>query len=108
MIEALNEEVEKGTLSLEEAQEKVKVAILGEKDSDGVRSVNENLDLGENGYIFILNQDGEQIAHPYTEGTNVWDEEDDNGVKFAQEMIHIGNSGGGLAYYDWPLPNNEN
>src|SRR5690625_1738980 len=23
-------------------------------------------------------------------------------------MINTGNSGGGLAYYDWPLPNNEN
>src|SRR5690625_579838 len=108
MIEALNEEVEKGTLSLEEAQEKVKIAVLGEKDADGNRPVNANLDLGENGYIFILDQDGEQVAHPNTEGTNVWDVEDDNGVKFGQEMINIGNSGGGLTYYDWPLPNTEN
>src|SRR5690625_7758794 len=94
MIEALHEEVEKGSLSLEEAQEKVKVAVLGEQDADGNRPGNENLDLGDNGYIFILDQNGNQMAHPNIEGTNVWDEEDENGVKFAQEMINTGNSGG--------------
>lgn len=107
MIEALNDEVEKGSLSLEEAQEKVKVAVLGEKDEDGTRPVNPNLNLGENGYIFVLDQNGIQIAHPNIEGTDVWDEEDAVGEKFVQEMIKVGNEGGGLYYYDWALPNDE-
>lgn len=107
MIETLNKEVEKGNISLEEAQEEVKVAILGEKGSDGTRPVNENLNLGENGYIFILDQNGNQLAHPNIEGQNVWEEKDDRGVKFTQEMIQTGNSGGGFTYYDWPLPNND-
>lgn len=108
MISVLNEEVEKGTISLEEAQEKVKIAILGEMDNEGVRPINTNYDLGENGYIFVLDQSGTQLAHPNLEGENVWDEEDNNGVKFTQEMIHTGNSEGGLTYYEWVSPDNEN
>src|SRR5690625_4271799 len=72
MISTLHEEVEKGTLSLEEAQEKVKIAILGEKDENGNRPVHSNIDLGENGYIFILDQEGNLLAHPNSEGENLW------------------------------------
>src|SRR5690625_2457462 len=35
-IESLNDEVEKGHLTLEEAQEKVKEAVLGKKDEDEI------------------------------------------------------------------------
>lgn len=108
MIESLNEEVDKGTITLEEAQEKVKVAILGEKDAQGHRPINEDFDLGENGYLFILEDDGLMVGHPELEGTNMWDEEDLNGVKFIQEMIAAGNNGGDFTYYDFPLPNDEN
>ena len=48
MIDLLNEEVKKGTLTLDEAQEKVKIAILG-----------------ENGYLFIVDENGQMAAHPY-------------------------------------------
>lgn len=108
MIESLNDEVEKGTITLEEAQEKVKIAILGEKDGQGHRPINEDFDLGENGYLFILEDDGLMVGHPELEGTNMWDEEDPNGVKFIQEMIAAGNNGGDFTYYDFPLPNDEN
>ncbi|WP_163969588.1 methyl-accepting chemotaxis protein [Oceanobacillus halotolerans] len=108
LIDTMNEEVEKGNLSLEEAQEKVKVAILGEMNEDGTRPINPNIDLGENGYLFVLDQEGNQIVHPHTEGQNIWDAEDENGSKFAQEMIEVGNNGGDFIEYDWPLPDNEN
>lgn len=108
MIEALNEEVEKGTISLDEAQEKVKVAILGEKDLEGNRPINENIDLGENGYMIIYAQDGTIVAHPTLEGKNAWDDEDQNGVKFVQELIEKANNGGGFTYYEWPMLDNEN
>lgn len=107
MIEVLNEEVDKGNLSLEDAQEQLKTAILGEKKEDGTRSINGNIDLGENGYIFILDQEGNQVADPYEEGINVWDKEDKSGKKFVQEIIETGNSGGGLTYYDWSLPDSD-
>lgn len=107
MIEILNKEVDKGKLTLKEAQEYVKVAILGEKDFEGVRPVNPNIDIGENGYIFIVDEDGYMIGHPNLEDRNMWEQEDSNGVKFIQEMIHTGSNGGGFTYYDWPLPNEE-
>ncbi|WP_155592927.1 methyl-accepting chemotaxis protein [Lysinibacillus cavernae] len=105
MIEQFNQQVEAGNLSLEEAQEKVKIAILGEKDSEGKRPINKNIKLGDNGYIFVVDQKGNSIAHPNIEGTNVWDEQDDNGVKYMQEMIAKGNEGGGFVSYAWELPN---
>lgn len=108
MIEALNAEVEMGKLSLDEAQERVKILVLGEKQADGTRPINTNIDLGENGYIFILDDEGNQIAHPKLEGQNSWDSEDPNGIKSTQEIIKQAQNGGGLTYFDWPLPGNEN
>ncbi|MFD1360420.1 methyl-accepting chemotaxis protein [Lentibacillus salinarum] len=108
MINALNEEVEEGNLSLEKAQEQVKVSILGEKNDDGTRPINENIDLGENGYMIVYDQEGTEVAHPTLEGENLWNEEDSNGNKFVQETIETGNNGGGYVYYDWPLPDKEN
>src|SRR5699024_1093230 len=108
MIETLNEEVEKGNLPLDEAQEKVKVAILGEKQSDGTRPINSNINVGENGYIFVVDNNGKDIAHPFTEGGDGWEDEDSTGFKLTQDVIKKGNSGGGYTYYDWPFLDNEN
>ena len=107
MIEQLNQEVQAGKIPLTEAQEKVKVLILGEKDAEGKRPINKNIKLGENGYIFIVDQEGKSIAHPSIEGSNVWEEQDSNGVKYIQDAIKVGNSGGGFVTYDWKMPNSE-
>lgn len=106
MINMLDAEVQKGNMTLEEAQEQVKTALIGEKQSDGSRSITEEIDLGENGYIFILDENGVFMGHPFSEGKNEWDAEDTNGVKFIQEMIQAGRAGG-FTHYDWPLPNDE-
>ncbi|MEI3605136.1 methyl-accepting chemotaxis protein [Pseudogracilibacillus sp. SE30717A] len=108
MIEALNEEVEKGTLPLEDAQEKVKVAVLGEQNSEGHRPINERINLGENGYIFILDDEGNVITHPTIEGQNTWDSTDPNGIKATQENIKMANEGGGYTYFSWAMPDDEN
>src|SRR5690625_1911185 len=107
MIDALDEEVEKGNLTLEEAQEKVKVAVLGEMNSEGHRPINKDIDLGENGYIFILDDKGNVLAHPTIEGDNTWDATDPNGVKSTQLNIKTANEGGGFTYFSWPLPDDE-
>lgn len=107
MINGLAEYVEEGELSLEDAQEKVKEAVLGVKGADGTRPINENFDLGEHGYIFIVDEKGTLIAHPSSEGENLWENEDSNGVKFIQDIIKTGQSGGGFVYYDYPFIGNE-
>lgn len=106
LAKALNEEVEKGSITLEEAQEKVKVSILGEKNAKGIRPINQELNLGENGYMFILDQEGNEIAHPNIEGKNIWDNADTNGVKYAQDIVNVGKEGG-FTYYEFPLPNDQ-
>lgn len=108
LINILNKDVEEGKISLEEAQEKVKVYMLGEKSADGTRPINQKIDLGENGYMFAYDQEGTEIAHPSLEGENVWELEDSNGVKFNQEIIKKGNNGGGFTFYDWALPTDKN
>ncbi len=108
MIEVLNEEVQKGNMTLSEAQEKVKVSILGEMNEDGKRPITSNLNLGENGYILIVDQQGTTVAHPSIEGSNNWDLEDSNGLKYIQEMIRVGSEGGGFVDYDYPLNGDEN
>jgi len=106
-IEAFNSEVDKGNISLEDAQEKVKEIILGKKNGDGTRPINASIDLGENGYMIVYSQDGTRIAHPSKEGENAWDSEDENGIKFAQEMINVANNGGGFTFYNSALPNDK-
>lgn len=108
IIGVLNESVENGDISLEEAQEKVKVTILGDLSSDGTRPINPNINLGKNGYMFVLDSEGLEIAHPTLEGQNLWESEDSNGVKFVQDIVKAGNDGGGFVYYQWPHPTDEN
>lgn len=105
MIDSLQKEVDKGTLSLEDAQERVKIHILGEK-TDGKRPINKKLDIGKNGYFFILDKEGTLLAHPSLEGENLWDKADVDGFLFVRDMIEKGDAGGGLTYYQWGLPDN--
>lgn len=107
MIDQLNKQVESGKISLDDAQEQVKNAILGERKQDGTRPVNKEIDLGKYGVIFILDEQGNQLAHPFMEGKNVWESEDPNGVKSTQELIKKANAGGGFTYFEWPLPDNQ-
>ena len=105
MIEIVDRAVKDGALSLEEGQELVKQAILSEMDEEGKRDINKKIDLGENGYIFILDERGYTIAHPSDEGMDTWDAEDENGVKYTQESIEAAKNGGGFTYYEYKLPN---
>ncbi len=107
LISLKNEDVNAGKLSLEEAQEQVKEYMLGKKQADGTRPISDNMKFGENGYLVAYGSDGLEIAHPSLEGQNVWDVVDKKGGKFVQEIIKVGQQGGGFVYYDWNLPNSE-
>lgn len=103
LIEAQQLAVEMGVLSVEEAQEQVKRQLIGERESDHTRKLENKFELGENGYFVIFDAEGNTIGHPTIEGENVWDEQY-NGVYFIQDMISAAQSGGGFTYYDFPLP----
>ena len=107
LIGALNHEVEKGNISLEEAQEQVKMAILGEKNTDGTRPINKHIDLGEHGYMFVLDQKGNRVAHPTIEGTNAWDSKNPVDIENAKKIFAAGKKGD-FVHYSTSLPDDKN
>ncbi len=106
LIDAIHQEVADGNLSLEVAQERVKEAILGERQPNGTRPINPNIDLGENGYIAIYDENGTLVAHPTIEGENLLNVQDVDGHAFTQSAIEAAQAGGGFTYYQWELPHN--
>jgi len=64
MLEFAQDQVNKGHMDLEEAQDLVKSYLVGEKNSDGTRTINKHVDLGLNGYFWIMDGEGKILAHP--------------------------------------------
>ncbi|MBB6215492.1 methyl-accepting chemotaxis protein [Anaerosolibacter carboniphilus] len=109
LIDTKQKEVSTGNKTLAEAQEEVKIYLLGKMNSEGKRDINKNINLGENGYFVVYDENGLEVAHPSLEGKNVWDVEDKSGkgFKLVQEQIKSAQNGGGFVYYTWTLPNSE-
>lgn len=105
-IDSLDKKVNKGELTLDEAKKIVISEFLGEKDSNGKRTINKNIDLGDNGYAFIISKDGTLLAHPSSEGENIWKDKDANGHLVGKEIVKSTITGDGFARYQWALPNN--
>jgi diguanylate cyclase (GGDEF)-like protein/PAS domain S-box-containing protein len=108
MIGALQKQVQEGKVSLADAQEEVKETILGKKDKNGKRPINPRLNLGKHGFLFIINSQGLEIAHPNFEGVNVWNIKTKDGVYSTKEIVKAANHGGGFVTYEWPLPDSPN
>ncbi|QSO47459.1 methyl-accepting chemotaxis protein [Alicyclobacillus mengziensis] len=108
-INILNKQVEAGNMSLAEAQEQVKEMVLGPVQSNGMRPINPNYNIGNhNGFFFILDQKGNSLASPTSEGQNLWNSKDKNGTYMIQEVIKNADNGGGYTTYVWPLPGHPN
>lgn len=107
IISVLDEEVKKGNLSLQEAQEIAKEKITGEI-KEGLR-VNTALNLGTYGNVFILDQKGTSIADTIVEleGVSFWDAKDSDGEYFTRDIIHNATNGGGFTSFSWQLPDKE-
>ncbi|MBC8062891.1 MAG: EAL domain-containing protein [Clostridiaceae bacterium] len=107
LIDSQNNSVKKGTISLVEAQEYVKEYLLGKKNENGLRFMQHNIDLGENGYFIAYSQNGIELMHPTLEGQNVWNVTDKSNSSFllVQDQIKKALSGGGYSYYTWNKPN---
>ncbi|AXQ50741.1 methyl-accepting chemotaxis protein [Lysinibacillus fusiformis] len=104
IIELANESVEKGDIPLDVAQERVREAFLGPKDSEGKRAINYPGDLGEYGYIYVLDDKGTLTTHPTREGDNLWNDQDSSGNYFIREVTDRALDGGGFTKYEFELP----
>ncbi|WP_054957931.1 methyl-accepting chemotaxis protein [Paenibacillus dakarensis] len=107
IMTTLNQSVLNGSLSLEESQEEFKRLILGEMRADGSRAINPNLDLGEHGYFYVLDTQGNLLAHPSQEGDFIGDKQTSDGQFYIKDVISAAMNGGGFTYYYWPLPKGE-
>lgn len=107
-IRTLQGLVDKGLLTKEQAQEMVKQEMLGQKSPDGKRPIKKTIDLGVNGYPFVLDQQALMLAHPNSEGKNMWDSLDSDGNQIGKALIDAAKSGNGFAYYNYPLPGDPN
>lgn len=103
LIAAANAQVEAGVITLEEAQELVRSELIGPLQ-DGKRALNYSSDLGENGYIYIMDHEGTLLGHPTREGDNLWDSQDSSGLYFIREVKEQAANDGGFTYYDFELP----
>ncbi|WP_203364078.1 methyl-accepting chemotaxis protein [Bacillus sp. REN10] len=106
IIDALNQKVEDGSMTIEEAQEQARVYLIGPKKADGIREIKNTIDLGEHGYFNAFNEQGIDVVHYSDEGDNSWDVKDANGKLFVQEVIKKAQNGGGFTIYEWKLPSN--
>lgn len=106
-IKQTNVMVENGNILMEQAQEQMKTFMLGAKQADGQRPINKDIDLGENGYFYVLDAQGNLLAHPSREGDNLWEERSSSGEHYIQHVIERAQDGGGFTFYDFALPNSD-
>lgn len=130
LIDAKNEEVKRGSITLEEAQEQVKTYILGKAEETGKeievainkngdkgmikekkRPLNKQINLGEFGYPIVYSQDAFEVAHPSLEGANIWNTQEkakSNPIYVAREQIRIAQEpNGGFLTYAWTYPDSD-
>lgn len=65
------------------------------------------IEFGEDGYFFIYDYDGFNVAHsrkPELEGKHLFDLQDENGNYMIQELISNAKAGGGYTRYLWDKP----
>ncbi|WP_347380530.1 methyl-accepting chemotaxis protein [Paenibacillus pabuli] len=104
MISLLNEQVENGDMTLEQAQEKLRVELLGEKNADNKRPVKSEYTVGETGYPWAVDTDAHSVMNPSNEGQNLTDVVTEDGVFLGKELVNVGTAGGGFVTYKWALP----
>ncbi len=62
MVELQKKSVASGAISLEEAQENIKVLLLGPKDSEGKRPINDKIYLGGTGILLCTQPKGSSLC----------------------------------------------
>ncbi|MBD7908077.1 methyl-accepting chemotaxis protein [Sporosarcina gallistercoris] len=107
LLESLQEQVDKGALSLKEAQEIAKDKLIGPLQEDGTRTIQSEVDMGQHGYFFVLGDDGVALAHPVKEGEDLSGSKTKEGMMTTMETIKTAQNGGGFLTFDFAVPGTE-
>lgn len=67
LIAMLDEQVEAGAVGLEDAEEFVRTSLLGPKQENGTRPISSSIDIGQFGYLFVIDDNG-----MFVEPTPTW------------------------------------
>lgn len=104
LIAQLDAQVQKGNITLEEAQESARTQIVGKRVEDNKRSIDNPVKYGDNFYFYAFQDSGIVETHPSLEGQNIAELQTEDGRYFVREMIEAAKAGGGYVRYDWALP----
>lgn len=104
MIRNMDIEVKAGRLSLEEAQEIIRKEILGPKDADNKRPINEKYIIGQTGYLYAVDQKAVSVMNPANEGSDMTKVTTKDGVQMGETILRLAASGGGYYTYMWDNP----
>lgn len=106
MIDMANDDVKKGAITLDDAQDQIREQLIGVLNSDGTRTITSAVDMGQYGYYFVLDENGIAVAHPMFEGKDLYDSQTPSGMYSTREIIKTAQSGGGFISFDFPVPEN--
>ncbi|MBK3494722.1 cache domain-containing protein [Viridibacillus sp. YIM B01967] len=98
MISVLNQEVEAGNLTLEEAQEKLRVQLFGKKDADNKRPINDEYTIRESGFAYAIDENAVNVMDPRNEGAELMNKETEDGILIGKELLKAGEKGGYITY----------
>ena len=104
LIDELSKEVEKGNLTLEEAQGRAADKIIGPLNEDDKRTITNPATFGDNFYYYVMDEKGTLLVHPSMEGENLYNNQSEDGKYFIRDVIEKAKNGGGFVSYKWPLP----
>ncbi|MFT9849276.1 methyl-accepting chemotaxis protein [Aneurinibacillus sp. REN35] len=89
LAETLNNEAKAGKITQEEAQEKFRIAIAGEKQPDGTRKTPTNLPrIGDGDYFFAYNKEIRAVMHPKNFEGQIKDQPNELGVNANRDMYN--------------------
>ena len=106
-MEALEEQVQAGKLTREEAQEIFKSKMLNPKKEDGkTRGQNDKLELNIGAYMYAINSQGIEMMHPYKEGEDISEVVDPKGNNIVKLIIEEGRNpkNNGIIHFYWQNP----
>lgn len=107
MMDSLQNQVEKGSITREDAEEAFRSEMLNPKQSDGkTRGENAKLELNIKAYMYAINSKGIEEMHPYKEGEDISKFTDPKGDNVVKLIIDEGNNpkNDGIIHFGWKNP----